>query len=80
MELVQALVLGALIGWLAGKIMKGRGFGVVGNIVVGILGSMLGHFVFGLIGLQAANTLGRLLVSLAGAVLLIVIVRKLKKA
>ncbi|GJM23022.1 MAG: membrane protein [Planctomycetota bacterium] len=80
MEILYALLVGAVIGWLAGVIMKGGGFGVVGNIIIGILGSMLGHFIFGALGLAANNTLGRLLVSLGGAVLLIMILRTFKKA
>ncbi len=78
-QLIWVLIIGAVAGWLAGQVMKGRGFGVLGNIVVGIVGSMLGHFAFGLIGIEASNLLGRLLVSLAGAILLIVIVRAIKK-
>lgn len=80
MEIVYALIVGAVIGWLAGVIMKGKGFGIVGNIIIGILGSMLGHFVFNALGMAASNTLGRLLVSLGGAVLLIMILRTFKKA
>lgn len=80
MEIVYALIVGAVIGWLAGVIMKGKGFGIVGNIIIGILGSMLGHFVFNAMGMAAENTLGRLLVSLGGAVLLIMILRTFKKA
>ena len=41
MNFILFLIIGAIAGWLAGKIMKGRGFGVLGNIVVGIVGSFL---------------------------------------
>lgn len=80
MEILYALLIGAVIGWLAGMIMKGKGFGVVGNIIIGILGSMLGHFVFNALGMATANQLGSLLVSLGGAVLLILVLRTIKKA
>ena len=46
--LIMTLVIGALAGWLAGKIMKGDGFGLLGNIVVGIVGAFIGGFLFGL--------------------------------
>ncbi len=44
------LLIGALIGWLAGLIMKGKGFGFFGNVVIAILGSMVGGFLFKLLG------------------------------
>jgi uncharacterized membrane protein YeaQ/YmgE (transglycosylase-associated protein family) len=48
------------VGWLAGQITKGRGFGLVGDLVVGILGSLLGSFLFGLFGIVAFSLLGHL--------------------
>ncbi len=49
-SIIIILVIGALAGWLAGNIMKGRGFGVIGNIVVGIIGALIGGFLLGLLG------------------------------
>ena len=54
-NLIIFLAIGALAGWLAGNIMKGRGFGVIGNILVGIVGAVLGGFVFSLLGLAAGG-------------------------
>ena len=51
MEILYFLVIGLIAGWLAGIIMKGRGFGILGNIIVGVIGSVLGGFLFRLIGL-----------------------------
>ena len=51
MNLIIFLVIGALAGWLAGVIMKGRGFGIIGNIVVGILGSFVGGWLLPMVGL-----------------------------
>jgi len=45
--LIIFLLIGAVAGWLAGVIMKGGGFGVVGNIVVGVIGSLIGGWLFG---------------------------------
>jgi uncharacterized membrane protein YeaQ/YmgE (transglycosylase-associated protein family) len=77
--LIWVVLLGILAGWLAGRIMKGSGFGVVGDLVVGILGSLLGSFVFGLLGLYAYGLLGRLVVAVVGAMLLLWLLRLIKK-
>ena len=50
MGLIIFLVIGALAGWLAGTLMKGRGFGLLGNIFVGIVGAVIGGFMFDLLG------------------------------
>jgi uncharacterized membrane protein YeaQ/YmgE (transglycosylase-associated protein family) len=50
MHILYFLILGAIVGWLAGLIMRGAGFGVLGDIVVGILGAILGGWVFGVAG------------------------------
>jgi uncharacterized membrane protein YeaQ/YmgE (transglycosylase-associated protein family) len=79
MELLYSLLLGALVGWIAGLIMKGKGSGLIGNIIIGVVGSVLGHFLFGLVGMSATNTVGRLAVAVAGAILLLVILGKVRK-
>ena len=71
------VVIGIVAGWLAGKIMRGRGYAVLIDLLLGIVGSVLGGFVFGLLGLYAAGLVGRLVVATAGAVLLIYIARRL---
>ncbi len=53
MNLILFLIIGGVAGWLAGLIMKGRGFGILANIGIGIVGSFLGGFVFRLLGLAA---------------------------
>jgi uncharacterized membrane protein YeaQ/YmgE (transglycosylase-associated protein family) len=75
------LLIGAVAGWLAGNIVKGYGFGLVGNIVVGIVGAFFGGWVFGALGI--ANTmgiLGAILGATAGAVLLLLAIRFLRRA
>ncbi len=78
--LVWVVLLGIGAGWLAGQITKGRGFGLVGDLVVGILGSLLGSFIFGLVGLGAYSLLGRLVVSVVGAIVLLWLIRVLIKS
>jgi uncharacterized membrane protein YeaQ/YmgE (transglycosylase-associated protein family) len=78
-NIILFLILGGVAGWLAGLIMKGRGFGILGNIVVGIIGGFLGGFLFGLIGVTSGSMLGSLLMAVVGAVVLLFIVGLLKK-
>lgn len=80
MGIILFLMIGAVAGWLAGLIMKGRGFGVLGNIVVGIIGGFLGGFLFGLLGVAGGGLIGSLVTSLVGAVVLLFIVGLIKKS
>ncbi len=78
-RLIIFLAVGALAGWLAGNIMKGRGFGVVGNIIVGIVGAVLGGFVFGFLGITTGGLLGSIIMATIGAVILLYIISIVKK-
>ena len=73
------LITGAVAGWLAGLLMKGRGFGLVGNIVVGVVGSVLGGLLFDFLGLQPGGILGYISAATVGAVSLLFLVGLLKK-
>lgn len=73
------LLVGLIAGWLAGKLTRGSGFGTVGNIVLGVLGSFVGGFVFDKIGFVAGGTLASIIVATVGAALLIYVVRLFKK-
>jgi uncharacterized membrane protein YeaQ/YmgE (transglycosylase-associated protein family) len=77
---VYWIVVGLIAGWLAGQVMKGGGYGVLMDIILGILGGLVGGWVFGLLGLHAGGLIGSIIVSFVGAVLLVWISRKLKKA
>jgi uncharacterized membrane protein YeaQ/YmgE (transglycosylase-associated protein family) len=79
MKLIGFLIIGAIAGWLAGVIKKGKGFGLWGNLIVGILGAMLGGFLFHLIGLTSTGMIGSLVVSTIGAVLLLSLIGKFSK-
>jgi uncharacterized membrane protein YeaQ/YmgE (transglycosylase-associated protein family) len=81
MEFVWFILIGLAAGWLAGQFVKGGGFGVVGDIVVGVIGALLGGFLFGALGLSAGGGLvGGLAVATIGAVVLLYVVRLIKKA
>lgn len=77
-SVVGILIIGLVAGWLAGQIMKGKGFGLVGNLVVGVVGAFLGSFLFGLIGFVSYGFIARLITATVGAVVLLWIVAKIK--
>jgi len=78
--LIFTLVIGAVAGWLAGKIMKGKGFGILGNIIVGIVGAVVGGFLFGLLGVSAGGMAGSLVTATIGAIVLLWVVSLIKKS
>jgi uncharacterized membrane protein YeaQ/YmgE (transglycosylase-associated protein family) len=74
------LAIGAVAGWLAGVIMKGGGFGLLGDIVIGIIGAFIGGFLFGLLGISAGGLVGQIITATVGAIVLIFVLRLFKKA
>lgn len=76
MRLIGSLIMGALVGWIAGKMMNMEG-SLLRNIVVGVVGSFVGSFVFGVIGFSAHSLFANLLVSVVGACIFIWVGRKL---
>ena len=79
MHIVWFLLVGLVAGWLAGKITSGSGFGVLGDIVIGVIGAFVGGFLFRLIGISAGGTLGSIIVATIGAVVLVLIVRAIRR-
>jgi uncharacterized membrane protein YeaQ/YmgE (transglycosylase-associated protein family) len=73
------LVIGGIAGWLAGKITRGSGFGILGDIIIGVIGALLGGFLFGLVGLVSYSLLGSLITATVGAILFLYLVRILKR-
>ncbi len=78
-SVVALLVVGLVAGWLAGRIMKGAGFGLVGDLVVGVIGAFIGVWLLGLLGLSVGGTIGLLVASLVGALLLLYVIRLVKR-
>lgn len=72
------LLIGLAAGWLAGQIMRGGGMGLVGDLIVGVIGALLGGFLFRLIGISAYGLLGDLITATVGAMLLLFLLKKLK--
>ena len=73
------IIVGLIAGWAAGKIMKGGGYGVIADIVLGILGAIIGGWVVGLLGFGGGGLIWSILVAILGAVILIWITRFFKK-
>jgi uncharacterized membrane protein YeaQ/YmgE (transglycosylase-associated protein family) len=78
-SLIMVLIIGAIAGWLAGNIMKGKGFGAIGNMVVGVLGAVFGNFLFGFLGVATGGLIGSLITATVGAVALLFLVSLVKK-
>lgn len=75
------IIVGLLAGWLAGLIMKGRGFGVLGNIIVGILGALIGGLIFDALDVSAGGgLLGSILTALVGAIVLLFVASLFRRA
>lgn len=71
MGFIWSIIIGIVAGYLAGKIMRGGGFGVIVNLILGIIGGVLGCWVFSLLGISAGGILGSLITSTVGAILLL---------
>ena len=80
MSLLWFCLIGIAAGWLAGQIMKGGGFGLVGDLIVGVIGALLGGYLFGLMGVGGSGLLGQLIVATVGAIVLLFLVRLVKRA
>lgn len=80
MHLIWFLIIGLLAGWIAGHMMRGRGFGMLGDMVVGVIGAWLGGAVLSAFGLYSVGFIGSLVTALIGAVILLALIRVIKQA
>ena len=81
MNLILFLIIGAIAGWIAGKLLRGGGFGLIGNLVVGIVGAVIGGHLFSYLGVSAGGGLiGSLVTAVIGALVLLFIIGLIKKA
>lgn len=78
--MIYSIVIGGLAGWLAGKIMKGGGYGVFKNILLGIIGGLVGNWIFDFLGINILNnTFGDILEGVIGAIVILAIAGAIKK-
>lgn len=79
-SILLLLAIGLLAGWLAGLIMKGRGFGLLWNLVIGVAGSFLGGFLFSLLNISIIGPLvTRIIAAIAGAIIILAIINLIKR-
>ena len=79
MEFFWFILIGIAAGWLAGQLLRGGGYGLVGDLIVGVIGALLGGWLFGLAGIAAGGLIGQLVVATIGAIVLILLLRLIKK-
>ncbi len=80
MQLLWFLLIGLAAGWLAGQLVKGGGFGLAGDLIVGVIGSFIGGLIFDVLHLMPTGHIGNLISATVGAVVLLLILRAVKKA
>jgi len=80
MSIVALLLIGLAAGFIASRVVRGRGFGVVGNLVIGVLGSLVGGSLFEMVGMTPDTLVGTLFAAVLGACLLLVAAGLLRKA
>ena len=81
--LLIALIIGAVAGWLAGLLVQGTGFGLIGDILIGIAGAMIAAVLFPMLGVGLAlggGVIGAIIIATIGAVILLLIVRVIRQA
>jgi uncharacterized membrane protein YeaQ/YmgE (transglycosylase-associated protein family) len=81
MSLLWFIIIGIVAGWLAGQIMGGGGYGLLGDLILGVIGAVVGGYLFGLLGIAAGGGLiGSLITATVGAIVLIALLRLIKRA
>ena len=66
-----AIIIGLIAGWIAGKLMRGRGYGIIADIALGLIGAIIGNWLFTRLGIEATGRLGFLAMATVGAVILV---------
>ena len=79
MQLLEFLGVGLAAGWIMGKIRRGRGYGLVGNLVVGVIGSFIGWFVMGFLKVETPNLFTQLAMAVVGAVVFFFVIGLFKR-
>ncbi|HPS58725.1 MAG TPA: GlsB/YeaQ/YmgE family stress response membrane protein [Spirochaetota bacterium] len=78
MGIIMLIIVGLAAGYLAGLIWKGGGFGLIGNLLVGVAGSFLGRFLFNLVGFAVYGFIAQIVAAIAGAIVLLWIINKIR--
>jgi len=73
-NIIWTLIIGAIAGWMAGKVVKGHGFGIWVDAILGIVGAFIGNFLLGIVGIETFGLIGSLIASFIGAMVLVWII------
>ena len=73
--LLAWILIGLIAGWLTGKVTRGKGFGCIANLVLGLVGAVIGGWIFSRLGIEAWGFIGSLAAAVVGAVVLVAIAR-----
>jgi uncharacterized membrane protein YeaQ/YmgE (transglycosylase-associated protein family) len=79
-SLIWFLLIGLIAGWLAGQVMRGGGFGIIGDMIVGVIGAFIGGWLFGQLGIRTGGLLGAIIMAFVGALILIFLLRVIRRA
>lgn len=80
MYLIIWIISGIVAGWITGLMIRGRGFGLIGDLIIGILGGILGGWLFAMFGLFIIGIIGNIIVAVVGGIVLVAIIRLLRRA
>ncbi len=80
-SLIVILIVGLVAGWLAGKIVRGGGFGLIGDVIVGVIGAFIGRWLFGVLGISIGINfwVDAILTATIGAVILLLLLRLVRR-
>lgn len=76
--MIGTIILGLIAGWITGLVMRGSGFGVIADIIIGLIGAVIGRWIFGIVGASPHGRIGYLAMSVIGAIVLVAIVHALR--
>jgi uncharacterized membrane protein YeaQ/YmgE (transglycosylase-associated protein family) len=78
--MLGTIFLGMIAGWIAGLVMRGSGFGVIADIIIGLVGAVIGRWIFSLIGATPHGRIGYLAMSVVGAIVLVALVHAVESS
>jgi len=78
--MLGTIILGLIAGWIAGLVMRGSGFGVIADIIIGLVGAVIGRWIFSFVGASPHGRIGYLAMSVVGAIVLVALVHTLRGA
>ncbi len=79
MDIVSFLLIGLVAGWLASHLMKVRGFGLVEKLIVGVIGALIGGYVFDILGVTTSSGVGKLVTATVGAAILLFLLKLIRR-